>query len=324
MNPCEGRSGLLALVLLAGQDTPPPTLSGASYLEGPRVTVSFLPTDSLKARHVFQTLGSTSPLPSLPPEFPDGVLVILAPDEVTFNRLAGDQTPDWGVAVALTTQSTIVLPAFGSFRGTGWSDARVLRHEWAHIGLHQYLEGYRLPRWFSEGYAQWASGGWDWSEGWKLRMALAREGGVLDSLAISWPRGESRARTAYLLSATTIEYLVVQSGPRALEVLLQRWKDVGSFEEAFRGTFGATTAQFEDDWRRYVRSRYGWLFMLSHSTVFWMLMGIVLMTLMVVRKRIRREGMARLRAGDIPDKPSFWVEEHAESDRTGPDANRLE
>ena len=146
----------------------------------------------------------------------------------------------------------------------------------------------------------------------------------MDSLAISWPRGEARARTAYLLSATTIEYLVVQSGPRALEVLLRRWKDTGSFEEAFRATFGATTAQFEEDWRRYVRSRYGWLFVLSHSAVFWMLMSFVLLALVVIRKRARRESMARLRAGDIPDQPSFWLEQHSVSDRLGPDADRSE
>lgn len=316
--------GLLALFLLAGQDTLAPTLAGASYLEGARVTVSFMPADSGKARSVVRALDATPPLPGLPPEFPDGVRLVLAPDEATFDQLAGGQAPDWGAAVALTTRSTILLPAFVSSRGAGWSDTRVLRHEWAHIGLHQYLEGLRLPRWFSEGYAQWASGGWDWGEGWKLRLALTREEGGLDSLAISWPRGEARARTAYLLSATTIEYLVAQSGPRALEVLLRRWKDTGSFEEAFRATFGVTTAQFEEDWRRYVRSRYGWLFVLSHSAVFWMLMSVALLAMVVVRKRARRESMARLRAGDIPDQPSFWLEEHSASDRVGPDANRSE
>ena len=49
-----------------------------------------------------------------------------------------------------------------------------------------------------------------------------------------------------------MEYLVARSGPRGLEVLLRRWKDLGNFERAFRATFGATTAQFEEDWRRYV------------------------------------------------------------------------
>ena len=114
--------GLLALFLLAGQDTLAPTLAGASYLEGARVTVSFMPADSGKARSVVRALDATPPLPGLPPEFPDGVRLVLAPDEATFDQLAGGQAPDWGAAVALTTRSTILLPAFVSSRGAGWSE----------------------------------------------------------------------------------------------------------------------------------------------------------------------------------------------------------
>ena len=302
-----------------------PKLADGRYLAGTRATVSFVPADSIKAVRVLRTLESATPLPGLPPGVPSGVLLVLAPDESEFVRLTGGAAPDWGAGVALTALSAIVVPSYASGRGRGWSDARVLRHEWAHIGLHQYLEGLRVPRWFSEGYAQWASGGWDWSEGWKLRIALAREGSPLDSLTFSWPRDEARARTAYLLSATTVEYLVVQSGPRALEVLLERWKDLGNFERAFRTTFGATTAQFEEDWRRYVEDRYGWLFVLSHSAVVWMFLSLMLVVMAGVRRRARRERMARLRAADIPDRPSFWVTRDGSQDgRSGPDPDGLE
>ncbi len=307
------------------QDAAGLELPDGRYLAGMRVTVSFVSPDSLKAARVLRTLDGAIPLPGLPPEVPGGVLLVLAPDEASFVRLTGGAAPDWGAGVALPASSAIVVPAYASGRGTGWSDARLLRHEWAHVGLHQYLDGLRVPRWFSEGYAQWASGGWDWSEGWKLRIALARGGSPLDSLTFSWPRDEARARTAYLLSATTVEYLVVQSGPQALAVLLRRWKDVGNFERAFRATFGATTAQFEEDWRRYVEDRYGWLFVLSHSAVFWMFLSLVLVAMVGVRKKARRERMARLRAADIPDLPSFWLspDELQDSD-PGPDPDRPE
>ncbi len=302
------------------QDTAELRLADGRYLSGARATVSFVSADSIKAVRVLSVLEDATPLPGLPPGVPTGVLLVLAPVEAEFVRLTGGTAPDWGAGVALPALSAIVVPAYASGRGPGWSDARLLRHEWAHIGLHQYLEGLRVPRWFSEGYAQWASGGWDWSEGWKLRIALAREGSPLDSLTFSWPRDEARARTAYLLSATTLEYLVVESGPRALEVLLQRWKDLGNFEQAFRATFGTTTAQFEEDWRRYVESRYGWLFVLSHSAVFWMFLSLVLVAMVGVRRKARRERMARLRAEDIPDRPSFWVTgDGSEGVGSGPD-----
>ena len=314
-----------AALAIPGQDFARPQLSDARFLAGARVTVSFVFGDSVKAASVLRTLDGGMPLPGLPSDVPSGVLLVLAPDEAEFARLIGGAPPDWSAGVALPAQSSIVVPAYASGRGGGWSDARVLRHEWAHIGLHQYLDGRRVPRWFSEGYAQWASGGWDWSEGWKLRIALVRDGSPLDSLTFSWPRDEARARTAYLLSATTVEYLVVQSGSRGLEVLLRRWKETGNFELAFRNTFGVTTAQFEEDWRRYVEDRYGWLFVLSHSAVFWMLLSFLLIPMVAVRRRARREGMARLRAADIPDRPGFWLIQDVSNDRdSGPDPDGTE
>ena len=308
-----------------GQDTAGLSLADGRYLVGMRATVSFVSADSIKAVRVLGTLENATPLPGLPPEVPSGVLLVLAPDEAEFVRLTGGAAPDWGAGVALPAQSAIVVPAYSSPRGTGWSDLRLLRHEWAHIGLHQYLEGLRVPRWFSEGYAQWASGGWDWAEGWKLQIALARGGNPLDSLTFSWPRDEARARTAYLLSATTVEYLVVQGGPRALEVLLRRWKELGNFERAFRATFGLTTGQFEENWRRYVEDRYGWLFVLSHSAVFWMFLSLMLVAMVGVRKRARRDRMARLRAADVADRPSFWLTEDGVLDHgSGPDSDGSE
>jgi hypothetical protein len=317
-------AGLLVLLLWIGQDTLTQALEGGSQLAGTRATVFFMPPDSGKAVRVLEALETALPLPGLPAAVPTDVQVLLAPDEATFQRLTGGRAPDWGAGVALPDQSAIIMPAYVSDRGRGWSDNRVLRHEWAHIGLHQYLEGLRLPRWFSEGYAQWASGGWDWSEGWKLRVALVRDRNPLDSLDLSWPRDQGRAQTAYLLSATTIEYLVVQSSPRALEILLSRWKEEGNFERAFRSTYGVTTAQFEEDWRRYVKDRYGWLFVLSHSAVFWMFLSLALAAMVGIRRRARRERLARLRAQDAPDQPDFWTENPSRTDARGPDSDRSE
>ena len=316
--------GLLVLLLGIGQDTLTQTFAGGRHLVGMHVIVSYVAPDSVKAARILETLETAPTLPGLPPSVPSGVRVLLAPNESAFGRLTGGRAPDWGAGVALPAQATIVLPAFASGRGRGWSDARVLRHEWAHIGLHQYLDGLRVPRWFSEGYAQWASGGWDWSEGWKLRVALARDRNPLDSLELAWPRDQARARTAYLLSATTIEYLVVQSGPRALEVLFTRLRDTGSFERAFRSTFGVTTAQFEEDWRRYVEGRYGWLFVLSHSAVFWMFLSIALAAMVGIRRRTVRERLAHLRARDVPDHPSYWVDGPSDRGEPGPDSDRSE
>ena len=294
---------LSALAPCQGQDAP-----AFSVLQRAGVTVHYSPGDSLRAERVLGLLEGFAGLPGIPPGLPSEARVYLAPSEAAFEALAGGAVPEWGAGVALPSARTIVLPLFAGDRTRGGSEARVIRHEWAHLGLHEYLEGLRVPRWFSEGYAEWASGGWNAAEGWRLRLAMA--GGrtpPLDSLALDWPADRASAEIAYMLSATAVEYLVTGSGERGMALFLARWREGKSFEGALRGTFGVTSGQLEGDWNKYVRRRYGWLLVLSQSLVFWAFLGIVLAGMVVVRRRRSRLRMARLRATEPPDDPAFWL-----------------
>lgn len=217
--------------------------------------------------------------------------------------------PEWGAAVAVPSLDRIVIPREGPRRVRGWTEARVLQHEWAHLGLHQYVPGLRIPRWFDEGYAEWASGGWSPTEGWKLRVAMAMgRTPPLDSLVLDWPRDQGRANLAYLLSATAVEYLVSESGERGIRLFLEAWREESSFAEGLRRVYGVTPGQFEEDWKKYVKRRYGWLFVLSHSSVFWLTLTLALLVLVRIRRGRDREGMARLRATEPPDQPAYWTD----------------
>jgi hypothetical protein len=130
----------------------------------------------------------------------------------------------------------------------------------------------------------------------------------LDSLTLTWPRDRASAEAAYLLAASAVTFLVGESGARGVEALLGRWKESQSFETGMRLTFGVTTGQFEEDWRRHVRKRYGWLFVLSHSAIFWMVLSLSLLFMARIRQVRNRERMARLRADEVPDRPEFWAE----------------
>lgn len=321
---------LLALLCpgpgIAAQQVPPADTSDSAgayhQLVAEQVTVFFRPADSLKAARMIRFLADGATLPALRPEVPSGVELYLAEDEAALQLLAGSGVPDWGAGVTLPGEGRIVIPSYVSARGSGWSDTRVLRHEWAHIALHQQLDGLRIPRWFDEGYAEWASGGWDAAEGWRLRIAIARGKADLDSLEVAWPRSAADASLAYLLSATAVEYLVSRSGTRGLEVLLRRWADGGDMDDAFRRTYGVTLSQFEKGWTKYVRKRYGWLYVLSHSILFWLVGGLALLGLVHIRRGRDRERLARLRASELPDSPAFWMEQNLphpnpEDDRSG-------
>jgi hypothetical protein len=294
----------------------PPEVPG---IEGARVVV---PTDPVlqdrlrivhwpggegRAQRALAVLERNPWLPGLPAEVPRRAVVFLAPDLARFDALTGGEVPHWGAGVAIPSRDRIVIPLFAHpWSGQGTED-RTLLHEWAHLGLHDHLRGLQIPRWFDEGYAQWASGGWDRTSAWRLRLVLAGGGAPpLDSLSLVWPRDRAEAELAYLLSATAVSYLAEGSGERGLELFLTRWQESGNLEEAFRRTFGITTGTFERQWLEHVKRRFGWVLVLSQSFVFWVFLGAVLLVLFRIRRRRDRERMARLRASEPPDSPAWW------------------
>lgn len=293
---------------LAAQEEPW-TLDGVAYrdLRGAHVRVVFAPGDSLVAPRVLALLEGWPPLPGLPDTVPSGVTAVLAHSSAAFDELTGGRVPEWRAGVAVPDLALLVVPTGEGPRVLDPEGRAVLRHEWAHLGLHQALGDLRVPRWFDEGYAQWASGGFDAAEAWRLRLLLALgRAPPLDSLSLVWPRDRADAEAAYLLAASAVTYLLGDSGARGLEVFVERWRARRSFDAGLRETFGVTSGQFEEDWRRHVKDRYGWLFVVSHSAVFWMLLALVLLLMVRVRRGRNRERLARLRAGELPDRPAYW------------------
>ena len=150
---------------LNGQAVPPPdpvpdTLDGVAYrvLPGRHANIHFAPEDSLVAGRVSQLLEGQPPLPALPDSLPTGVEAVLAHTPRAFDQATGGVVPEWRAGVAIPSLNMIVMPTGEGVRVVDGEGLRTLRHEWAHLGLHQYLGDLRVPRWFNEGYAQWASG----------------------------------------------------------------------------------------------------------------------------------------------------------------------
>ncbi len=317
----RGRSAGLIAVIAALSAGPPPALgqaatgvpdqlAGARYgqLEGGRATVRFAPEDSLVAERVVRLLDAQPPLPGLPDSLPERVVAVLAHSPQAFDELTGGVVPEWRAGVAIPALNMLVIPTGEGPRVLDGEGRRTLRHEWAHLGLHAYLGELRVPRWFDEGYAQWASGGFETAEAWRLRVLLAAGGTPsMDSLELRWPAGREQARTAYLLAASAVTYLLQSSGERGLELFLERWRAERSFDRGLRLTFGVTPGQLEEDWKRHVRSRYGWLFVLSRSAVFWSILALTLIVMVGIRRRHNREKMARMRASEPPDTPAYWM-----------------
>jgi len=283
----------------AVSDPEPRILVPESLVLAERVQILYWEGSEGRAERTARVLDRHAILPGLPANHPLRAQVVLAPDLATWDAWTGGQVPHWGAGVAIPSLDRIVLPLFRAPWSGGVSEDRTLRHEWAHLGLHGYLEGLRIPRWFDEGYAQWASGGWDTSAAWKLRAALARgTAPPLEDLTLVWPRERGEAELAYLLSASAVSFLVQESGARGMEVFLGRWRESGDFEGALRQTFGLTSGQFQRRWVEHVRRRYGWFIFLSQTAFVWGILGVVLLVLFGIRRRRDRERMERLRRAE--------------------------
>lgn len=278
--------------------------------------VSYWPGHERLAEHLLTIAPDLSRLPAVPPDLlltGDSVRIYLAPDEDRFHQLAGERVPEWGAGIAIPEASTVVLPVFGGRNPNVAVLTRVLRHELAHLALERFLAPARPPRWFDEGYARWAAGEWDWDSGWQLRFAFAMQRAPpLDSIALSWPTGAVDARVAYMLATSAVDYLIRRSGEYGLELMLRRWREGATLDDAMRQTYGMTVAQFEMHWSKEVRRRYGWAYVLSHTLVFWASAAVLLLFLFAWRRRRDRERLGRLRAQEPPDSPAFWLGEEAE------------
>ena len=81
---------------------------------------------------------------------------------------------------------------------------RTLRHELAHLALHEAID-VRVPLWFDEGYAAWAAGEWERLGGLELNLAVVR-GAVPDLPGLDGAlRGSaSTADAAYALAASAV------------------------------------------------------------------------------------------------------------------------
>lgn len=308
-------ASLLALLIgaaagLSAQERPvPDSLDGLPYSEvgGECITLYFAPPDSLVALRVRDLLAEQAPLPGLPEGAPTRVHAVLAHSPEAFDAMTGSVVPEWRAGVAIPSIRTLVMPTREGVRVLDGEGLRTLRHEWAHLGLSEYMGDLRIPRWFNEGYAQWASGGFDVSESWRLRVLIAtNRAPSMDSLTLRWPTGRSEAQAAYLLSASALTYLLESGGEEGLRIFLDRWRAQRSFDAAFRETFGLTLGQFEEDWQRHVKERYGWLFVLSRSSIFWLALALVLLFMVRGRQAYNRQKLAKLRAGEEPDAPAYW------------------
>ena len=265
-------------------------------LDRGRFTVVCFPGDAKLATSLLDQALRTDSFPGLPrPQ--QHILIAIAPDVRRFREWGGPGAPEWGAALAFPDSRRIVMQ--GHTAGSDAGDPLdVLRHELAHLALHEYL-GDLAPRWFDEGYASYAARELMRNEVLAANLALALRGmPTFDELDDRFTEGATSAQAAYALAYRAVDDLASIDAGRGLALLFEHWKESGSLDKAMRAAFGVTLASFEHDWRQRTRRRYGALALFGDLTFSTIVVLLIITPLYLARRRRDRQRMAVLLAAD--------------------------
>jgi hypothetical protein len=220
--------------------------------------------------------------------------LIVVPDARRLDSLTRGRAPAWGAAVALPASRTIVI------RADGGDPQGTLRHELAHLALHQRVP-VRVPLWFDEGYAGWAAGEWERLGVLELNLAVAR--GALPgfrALDGALRASETTADAAYALAYSAVSGLALRNPSGTLTPLLDRLAGGEDFDSAVLATTGLTVDRYEEAWQRSIRHRYGLVTWLLAGGG-WLLVAVAVLGLVHLRRRADRPRREALDEGWVVD-----------------------
>ena len=176
--------------------------------------------------------------------YPSKPLLVVLHTRETFQSATGG--PAWSDGLYDPSLGRIKIPTRGALTDQAWL-TRVLRHEYVHAVLDDWLEGRRLPQWLNEG----------------LAMQLANDappdipafvrGEVrlikLNVLEAPWGGLSSQqALIAYLEGNSATKYLLERYGIEPVRELLDRVSKGEAFPAAFQDRIFISYEEFERRW----------------------------------------------------------------------------
>jgi hypothetical protein len=214
------------------------------------------------------------------------MVVYLAPSADVFHELTQGRLPHWSAGVAFPRLRTIVL------NDQVDNLHQVAQHEFAHVLLHAIVPG-RVPVWFNEGVAMWASHEWRLRQSAFVLHAVFSDGLIplseIDNV-LTFP--SAKADMAYVESLLAVIFLIHLGGPNAVVVMLSELEANAPFEVALFRVTGETPREFERRWRRDVEGRFGLMTLLFSPDLIWLYLTLLLF-LAYVGVRLRNRAVLR-------------------------------
>lgn len=281
----------------------PETGAQGIRLDNGRFTVVAGRRDERLARALMASAVVNDRFPGLRPSSAR-VLIAVAPDADTFRLWVGPFAPEWGAAIAFPDQQRIIMQ--GGYASSEAGDPLiVLRHELAHLALHEQL-GPRPSRWFDEGYASVAAGEFSREQVFETTLGMVwRTLPSFEALEDGFRGGGMEASWSYAMAHRIVSELRELGGDAGLARFFVEWESTNSFEKALRSSYGMTGEAFEKHWQSQTRRRYGALALVTNVSAVVGLLSLALVPLVVQRRKRDRARLDAMRAADAAQEAAL-------------------
>ncbi len=246
---------------------------------------------------------------------PDTIIVLIATRREQFDSAVGGHFPDWGAGCAIPERNTIIVlsPSLYPHRV---SLPEVMRHELAHLYLHNLVGWARLPRWMDEGLAMLIGHQWRFGDDWVVgRAVLMGEALPLRQIDGLNRFAEGKARLAYNQSYLAMTFFLDEYGWESFLLFIHKLRSHNKLDPAFMVAVGLDYNGFQREYSRFLESKYNWAALFADSALFWM--GLVfLLILLYLYKRHRMKKKVEEWERAAPAEDIFYpAKERGESDR---------
>lgn len=207
--------------------------------------------------------------------------IVLIQQESVFEKLSGHPMI---AAYAVPAQNLVVMD-YGRLATRPSRIRSVFKHELVHLLLHENLDGAKLPKWFEEGVAQWASGGvadlLDQPQPSLLDQALLSGDHIpLHDLTERFPSDPRSLLLAYEESRSLVTFVADTYGGENITAILESIKRGSDMDAAFYHALSAFPWQIERRWvQERARSPVWLTYLAGHLYTFLFLLGALLTVL---------------------------------------------
>lgn len=233
--------------------------------------------------------------------------IIIAGTHKEFKRSAphGADIPVWAAGVAYPKLNLIIINK--ERINDNRELERVLRHEIAHVALGSIFIKKRPPLWLNEGLTMHLADDWGISRQIAIVRAMASGRLIpLERLTAGFPENSLDAETAYAQSYYFLAFLRDRFGGKVVGKLIKHLADGISPNTAFFHVTGMDIEDLEEDFNKWLSSRFSIYWIITGPYGFWVLAAALLAAAVIIKKRAAAKKLAEWEAeSDESEGDSF-------------------